>query len=569
MGGGVTTSVNILSYPTKLNYKEGENLSLDGLSLSLSKFDNSNKIVESYISIPANNTKLKRTDNEVIIRIKDEDSKEFLYTSFNINIKYPVGIEIFSIDKKNYSSTDTVDLSGLKMMLLYNDGSKELITDVDNITSTPANGSIIGEYKHIEFSYTKNDEVFKTIFNIRDVLKSLDLNATREYIRNKLCTWAGGSWDEIYGMVKLSRDNIINLKDYWKVGDEKIVWSYLVKNEDTVLDRNNALSKNLKYSNASFDPSIQTKLVILDITKNFRKNLYGPERTYYGEIVFTTKTLSHHSFMHISLNNLASNAKNVNIYPSIVNNLSCYDGHNPYNIHANITKNINDYEFINQNLTDDSAYGTRFGYYASIEKPKDTKSYTALKLTDNMFNNIGLLSHAYYLSPNSVHITGINEGDSPTFENGIYIYKKANIFIRNIINYGSNDKYNYSKFSLPLKNEIFGENALEYYKTKSNKIPEVYFGDNFSSGWGYKYVGYLLGDFNYQGLGSDAFNTSKAFPVTLHKKDSIYRKIVFKDPNIKLRFNYVNKEGELTEADPFNNNDLNDKLVAYSPIFVM
>ena len=130
-------------------------------------------------------------------------------------VKYPVKMEVVNLPNKPTKKADTINLKGMRVELIYNDNSREII-DNTKITSSPANGEPIGSNTFIAFSYNYSDNERFEYF--------LDLTkGSSEVDQSLITTFAGGSWESITKMVEAARIGKFDMQDYWKVGDERPV----------------------------------------------------------------------------------------------------------------------------------------------------------------------------------------------------------------------------------------------------------------------------------------------------------------------------------------------------------
>jgi hypothetical protein len=176
IGGGsssisLTVGLNILSKPSKLFYIEGEYLNLDGLVV---QFRNgaTTTIIDGYTAIPANNTKLTKSDKFIKISYNIPETNDVLTEVIPIEVIYPVALNVEVVQKDILQrSDDPIDLNEAVLSLSYNNGYKEFFHGVggnNGITAEPANGDTINLGKlYIEFTCVKNNETFKAYKGIK------------------------------------------------------------------------------------------------------------------------------------------------------------------------------------------------------------------------------------------------------------------------------------------------------------------------------------------------------------------------------------------------------------------
>lgn len=209
---GSGSLIAITRKPVKLNYIEGERLSLNGMQITFYSANKAPIVVEDYITIPAKDTILSRSDSQVVIQYRSNDG-EYFQTILPINIKYPVNIEVKNLPNRSYKKADNINLKGLKIDLIYNDNSRSLV-DNTKITSYPADGTPLGNNTSLLFIY--NDEDVRL-----DCFYELGGKNSNDIDEIKITTFASGTWEQIKVMLAEARLGKFDMKDYWKVGDER------------------------------------------------------------------------------------------------------------------------------------------------------------------------------------------------------------------------------------------------------------------------------------------------------------------------------------------------------------
>jgi hypothetical protein len=209
---GSGSLIAITRKPVKLNYIEGERLSLNGMQITFYSANKAPIVVEDYITIPAKDTILSRSDSQVVIQYRSNDG-EYFQTVLPINIKYPVNIEVKNLPNRSYKKADNINLKGLKIDLIYNDNSRSLV-DNTKITSYPADGTPLGNNTSLLFTY--NDEDVRL-----DCFYELGGKNSNDIDETKITTFASGTWEQIKAMLAEARLGKFDMKDYWKVGDER------------------------------------------------------------------------------------------------------------------------------------------------------------------------------------------------------------------------------------------------------------------------------------------------------------------------------------------------------------
>ena len=238
---GSGSLIAITHKPVKLNYIEGERLSLNGIQVTFYPANKTPIVVEDYITIPAKDTILSRSDSQVVIQYRSNDG-EYFQTVLPINIKYPVNIEVKNLPNRSYKKADNINLKGLKIDLIYNDNSRSLV-DNTKITSYPADGTPLGNNTSLLFTY--NDEDVRL-----DCFYELGGKGSNDIDETKITTFASGTWEQIKQMIEASKLGKFDMQDYWKVGDvrSKDVNGTTFGDDLVVLDFN---KKKSEYNNSN------------------------------------------------------------------------------------------------------------------------------------------------------------------------------------------------------------------------------------------------------------------------------------------------------------------------------
>ena len=111
--------------------------------------------------------------------------------------------------KTTYYKGDSLSLDGLKVTATFTSGATEEVTSL--CTSDPASGYVFSSFGSVSvvISYTENGITKTTSFTVTVTLKTV--------------TWANGTDEEIVAMVEAADQGVINLSDYWAVGDIRTV----------------------------------------------------------------------------------------------------------------------------------------------------------------------------------------------------------------------------------------------------------------------------------------------------------------------------------------------------------
>lgn len=123
---------------------------------------------------------------------------------------YPTGIAITTPPTKiEYSVGDALDLSGIVVTGTFENGVVVDITDI--CTFSPSNGETLAED---DTSVKVNLDWGGKIYTTTQAITVTTL---------KIVTWANGTDEEIVAMVEAADQGVINLSDYWAVGDIRTV----------------------------------------------------------------------------------------------------------------------------------------------------------------------------------------------------------------------------------------------------------------------------------------------------------------------------------------------------------
>ena len=125
----VGNSMLLLKQIPKSAYYSGEKLDLSNLELEILKSDGTKEAVKEYTSVPADGTVLEYTENgKTTVTVYAEN----FTTTFDVSV-YDVELNEIYIkqlpSRTNYSINEKIDLSGIIVEAVFNDGTKKAITD--------------------------------------------------------------------------------------------------------------------------------------------------------------------------------------------------------------------------------------------------------------------------------------------------------------------------------------------------------------------------------------------------------------------------------------------------------
>ena len=201
----------VLTSPTKTSYTAGETLDLTGIAVKAKFSDGTEEDVTSECTFsPANGTVLYEDTSEVVVSWNYGGAATY-------TVKQPVtvkrlltGIAITTAPTKTtYYNGDSLDLAGMVVTATFNSGATEEVTSL--CTSNPAAGSALSSYGTVAVTvtYTENGVTKRASFTVSVSFKTV--------------TWANGTDEEIVAMVEAADQGVINLSDYWAVGDIRTV----------------------------------------------------------------------------------------------------------------------------------------------------------------------------------------------------------------------------------------------------------------------------------------------------------------------------------------------------------
>lgn len=154
-------TAEIISYPNKMTYKVNEELDLKGLEVKVT-YPKTNLISEVFTlddidAKPKNGTKLTKVGTQTI-KMTSNDGRKLDLGSFNVTVtketKKVKSIEVKSNTpkRKSYIEGETLDISGLKVIVHYTNGDTETIDNGFN-TNTKHGDTLNKNNKKVNVSY--------------------------------------------------------------------------------------------------------------------------------------------------------------------------------------------------------------------------------------------------------------------------------------------------------------------------------------------------------------------------------------------------------------------------------
>ena len=213
-GAGKTifpTGIEITSPPTKTTYNAGENIDLTGIVVTATFSDGSTKEVTSECTFsPASGTVVYENNDKITANWTWEGTITYSVAQ-SITVKRVLtGLSITTQPAKtSYYKGDALDLTGMVVTATFSSGASEDVTS--GCSFSPAAGSALSSYGTVTVTvtYTENGVTKTASFTVSVSVKTV--------------TWAGGTDEEIVAMVEAADQGLINLSDYWAVGDTRTV----------------------------------------------------------------------------------------------------------------------------------------------------------------------------------------------------------------------------------------------------------------------------------------------------------------------------------------------------------
>lgn len=182
------TGISVDANNVKKTYTYGEALDLTGLVVTANYDNNTNKAVTDYTTNPTNGSSLN-TVGEVSITVTYQEKTG----SFKVTVeKSLTGISLNTDSvKTSYNHNEALDLTGLVVNAVYNDGSTEAVTDY---TTNPANGTVLNTVGNQTVTVTYKGKTSSFDVAVNRTLSSIALNISKvkkEYKHNETFTSAG------------------------------------------------------------------------------------------------------------------------------------------------------------------------------------------------------------------------------------------------------------------------------------------------------------------------------------------------------------------------------------------
>ena len=207
----IPTGIEITSAPSKTAYKAGETLTMTGITVKATFSDGTSQDVTDEVTFePAAGTTLYESVNSVKV--------SWAYggvATYTVNQPITVTRVLSSIaittqpTTTTYDKGDKLSLSGMVVKATYISGAVEEVTSM--CTSSPASGATLS---------TLGDQTVTITYTENGVTKTASFTVT---VNVKTVAWSTGSDADIVAMVEAADAGLIDLTDYWAVGDTRSV----------------------------------------------------------------------------------------------------------------------------------------------------------------------------------------------------------------------------------------------------------------------------------------------------------------------------------------------------------
>ncbi|WP_419025898.1 DUF6273 domain-containing protein [Emergencia sp.] len=205
------TGIHITTPPTKTTYTAGEALNTSGIVIKATWSDNSETEITSECTFtPSVGSVIYEDTKQIQIAWEWENTIGYTTTqAITVNRALQSIAVTTKPTKLSYYKNETLNLAGMAVTATFTSGAKEIVTA--SCTSSPAAGTALQTLgnKTVTVSYVE-----------RGVTKTASFTIS---VSVKIVTWAAGTDAEIVDMVAAHDAGVINLQDYWAVGQERKV----------------------------------------------------------------------------------------------------------------------------------------------------------------------------------------------------------------------------------------------------------------------------------------------------------------------------------------------------------
>lgn len=212
-GGGKTvfpTGIEITAPPAKTTYNAGENIDLTGIAVTATFSDGNTQDITSECTFsPSAGTVVYENTTKITANWTWEDTIAYT-TSQAITVKRVLtGIAITTAPTKTtYYKGDSLDLTGMVVTATFSSDASEDVTS--GCSFSPAAGSALSSYGTVTVTvtYTENGVTKTTTTNVTVTVKTVAFNDS-------------ATDQEIIDMLEAHEQGVINITDYWTVGDTR------------------------------------------------------------------------------------------------------------------------------------------------------------------------------------------------------------------------------------------------------------------------------------------------------------------------------------------------------------
>lgn len=206
----IPTSVKITTPPNKTTYTAGEALDLTGMVVTAEYSDGTTKDITAECTFtPTAGTVLYENIDKINIAWVWEGQVNYSATQAITVNRVLQSIAITTPPTKTaYNKNETLNLAGMVVTATFTSGQTAAVT---GYTTSPAAGAALG---------TLGNQTVTVSYTERGVTKTASFTVS---VSVKIVTWASGTDQEIADMVAAHDAGILNLQDYWAVGQERSV----------------------------------------------------------------------------------------------------------------------------------------------------------------------------------------------------------------------------------------------------------------------------------------------------------------------------------------------------------
>lgn len=205
------TGISVSAPPTKTKYTAGQALDLTGIRVTATYSDNTTEDITSQCTFtPAAGTVLYEQTNKIDIAWTWEDVVHYQASQQVTVSRVLQSIAITTPPTKSaYDKNEKLDLAGMVVTAAYTSKATEVVTG--SCTASPAAGTALSALgsQMVTISYTEGGITKTASFTVS--------------VNIKIVTWAGGTDQEVADMIAAADAGLINLQDYWAVGQERKV----------------------------------------------------------------------------------------------------------------------------------------------------------------------------------------------------------------------------------------------------------------------------------------------------------------------------------------------------------